>query len=395
MVIHKRRLSWSLYFNYFIHGFALIILAQNMTSLATSWQTTIAVVSYVMSGVGIGRLIAYPLTGWLSDRFSRKNFVYLGLACYFGFAIGMVSTTNLVIAYGLALLAGIGNSALDAGTYTTLVEINDGHGAGTVILKAFISVGEFILPLLVTSLAQHHLWFGWTFVVMALLILGSMVNLLFVRFPQPFSGTATQPTTQITMGHGRRWLATGCLALYGFTAMAVMIWFTQWITLFAERQLHFSTDLSHWLLSLYSIGSIIGVLALYGYLKRERSEKWLLIGFNLGTLVALLLVVFGTVPLVVEIGSWLFGVCAASGVMQLGLTWFMNLYPHRRGLVTGTFYFFGSLASLLVPLLSGWLSKTSLQLAFSANLLIALLGICLAVGATGAIKLRKDENHAK
>ncbi|USS90573.1 MFS transporter [Fructilactobacillus carniphilus] len=390
MEIHKRRLSWSLYFNYFIHGFALIILAQNMTSLATSWQTTIAVVSYIMSGVGIGRLIAYPLTGWLSDRFSRKNFIYLGLACYFVFALGMVATSNLVIAYGLALLAGIGNSALDAGTYTTLVEINEGRGSGTVILKAFISVGEFILPLLVTNLATHQLWFGWSFVVMALLILASVINLLFVHFPRPLSGTETDTTYQTNVGETRRRVATICLALYGFTAMAVMIWFTQWITLFAQQHLQFSAGLSHWLLSLYSIGSIVGVLTLYGYLKREKSEKWLLIGFNLGTLVALLLVIFGTNPLVAEFGSLLFGFCCASGVMQLGLTWFMNLYPHRRGLVTGTFYFFGSLASLLVPLISGWLSKTSLQLAFSANVVIAVLGICLAIGATVAIKLRKE-----
>lgn len=31
--IHRARLAWLLYINYFIHGFGLIILAQNMTSL--------------------------------------------------------------------------------------------------------------------------------------------------------------------------------------------------------------------------------------------------------------------------------------------------------------------------------------------------------------------------
>ena len=30
--IHRARLAWSLYINYFIHGFGLIILAQNMNS---------------------------------------------------------------------------------------------------------------------------------------------------------------------------------------------------------------------------------------------------------------------------------------------------------------------------------------------------------------------------
>ncbi|MCE0560799.1 hypothetical protein LR965_07145 [Limosilactobacillus fermentum] len=36
--IHRARLAWSLYINYFIHGFGLIILAQNMTSLGAGLE---------------------------------------------------------------------------------------------------------------------------------------------------------------------------------------------------------------------------------------------------------------------------------------------------------------------------------------------------------------------
>ena len=51
------RLKLTLYLNYFIHGMGLIILAQNMPALAASWQVPLATVSFVISGVGIGRLI--------------------------------------------------------------------------------------------------------------------------------------------------------------------------------------------------------------------------------------------------------------------------------------------------------------------------------------------------
>ena len=54
----KLHLSLSLYINYIIHGFGLIILAQNMASLGHLWNAPIATVSYVVSGIGIGRLLA-------------------------------------------------------------------------------------------------------------------------------------------------------------------------------------------------------------------------------------------------------------------------------------------------------------------------------------------------
>ena len=43
----RRRLSLSLYLNYVVHGFGLLILAHNMTNLASSWGVTIKMVSFI------------------------------------------------------------------------------------------------------------------------------------------------------------------------------------------------------------------------------------------------------------------------------------------------------------------------------------------------------------
>ncbi|MBE7326150.1 MFS transporter, partial [Nocardioides sp. Y6] len=86
------------------------------------------------------------ILGNLSDRFGRKVFVNLGMACYFTFFVGMALVTNIQLAYGLAILAGIANSALDAGTYTTFIEMGGRQGSANVLLKAFMSAGEFLLP---------------------------------------------------------------------------------------------------------------------------------------------------------------------------------------------------------------------------------------------------------
>ena len=60
----------------------LIIIAQNMQNLSDDWNTPIKTVSFVISGVGMGRLLSYLLTGYLADRLSRKLFIYIGMGCY-------------------------------------------------------------------------------------------------------------------------------------------------------------------------------------------------------------------------------------------------------------------------------------------------------------------------
>ncbi|MBB1079646.1 MFS transporter [Limosilactobacillus sp. STM2_1] len=380
--INKRRLSLSLYMNYLIHGFGIIILAQNMVALGGAWQVPIKTVSFVISGIGIGRLVAYLITGTLADIFSRKLFVFIGMACYLIFALGMVITHSIPVAYGLAILAGIANSALDAGTYTTLVEMNNGKGYDTILIKGFVSIGEFILPLIVAVLSANNLWFGWSFIVMAVLTIVNMINMSTVKFPKIQRVTLRhhQQTVSQSKKSLRKIFATILLLGYGYTSMAVMIWFTQWITLFAQKSLGYGNLTAHTLLSLYSVGSIIGVITLFILLKRNINEMTLLISLNLVAFIALLIILIdGNNLNLVSIASLVFGFSAAGGIMQTGLTVFMNLYPHHRGMITGAFYFFGSIASFTVPLITGVLSTHSIQLAFAGDLAVALSGMILMV----------------
>lgn len=380
--INKKRLSLSLYMNYLIHGIGLIILAQNMVSLGGSWAVPIKTVSFVISGIGIGRLLAYLITGTLADIFSRKLFVILGMLCYLAFAVGMISTRSIPVAYFFAILAGVANSLLDAGTYTTLVEINDGKGYDTILLKAFMSAGEFILPLIVASLSSNNLWFGWSFIIMAALIVINLINMVSVKFPKIEKVTRQEVRTTQNAKHGRliKTLQTIILLAYGYTSMGLMIWFTQWVTLFAQKSLGFGNLAAHTLMSLYSIGSIIGVLVLFILLKRNVSEMKLLLVLNTAAVLALIILLSnGQNVMIANVMSFIFGFSAASGVMETGLTVFMNLYPEHRGMITGAFYFFGSLASFTVPLITGVLSDQNIWLTFAGDVIVGLVGIGLMI----------------
>lgn len=370
-----RRLSFSLYLNYVVHGFGLLILAQNMTALSHAWNVPIAVVSYVISGVGIGRLLAYLITGYFSDKLSRKFFVYLGMLCYFLFAVGIPFSKSIPLSYLFAILAGVANSALDAGTYTTFVEMAHGNGRYNVLIKAVASIGEFIIPLLVSLFAHLHAWYGWSFMVMALILVINAFLLLPLKFPKQGVAEAIETVDIKEKSKGIKIFTSILFALYGYLSMALMIWYTQWITLFGQNTVGFTNIQSHFLLSLYSIGSIVGVILLFILLGKNVSETAIMIAMNIIATASLLAIIVSKNIAFSEIASFMFGFSAASGVMQTGLTAFMRLYPARRGFVTGIFYFFGAIASFTVPIITGLLSKESIKLAFGADIVIGIVAV--------------------
>lgn len=379
--VNRKRLTLSLYLNYLIHGFGLIILAQNMVALGGTWSVPVKTVSFVISGVGIGRLISYLITGTLADLFSRKLLVNIGMFSYLIFAVGMIMTHSVQVAYCLTILAGIANSALDAGTYTTLVEMNNGNGYDTILIKGFMSIGEFILPLIIATLNAHNLWLGWSFIIMAVLLVINIANVSFLKFP------VIKTPSKVALGAHVHWqsklraiFSTIVLLAYGYTSMALMIWFTQWITLFTQRTFNFGNLAAHTVMSCYSIGSMAGVITLFFLLKHNASELKLLISLNLVAVSALIVIMLaGQNVLVANAASFVFGLSAASGVMQTGLTVFMNMFPAHRGMITGIFYFFGSIASFTVPLITGVLSTHSISTTFGADIIVGIIGTMLMI----------------
>ena len=161
--------------------------------------------------------------------------------------------------------------------------------------------------------------------------------------------------------------------------MALMIWYTQWITLFGHKTAGFTLIQSHFLLSLYSIGSIAGVMLLFYLLGRNISETVVMIVMDVFATLAMLVLILSRNVLISEIASFIFGFTAASGVMQTALTAFMRLYPNNRGFVTGIFYFFGAIASFTVPIITGHLSSFSIEAAFASDIVIGIVAVVVSL----------------
>ena len=112
-----------MYLNYIVIGVSVIILSMNMDALMEQFGTDRTGFGLVVSGIGIGKFIVLFISGVLSDKFGRKPFILIGMVGFIVYFMGILLSPNVPIALFFAVLAGMCNSFIDAGTYPALMEI--------------------------------------------------------------------------------------------------------------------------------------------------------------------------------------------------------------------------------------------------------------------------------
>ena len=80
-----------LYLNYFIHGVGCSILGQAVIkeALATAWGVEAMAITAISAALGLGRLIALPFAGPLSDKLGRRISTAIGSASYAIYLVGL------------------------------------------------------------------------------------------------------------------------------------------------------------------------------------------------------------------------------------------------------------------------------------------------------------------
>jgi MFS family permease len=77
----------------------------------------------VIAAFGLGRLIAYPFAGPVSDHFGRKVSGTIGIGLYVIFFIGIITVNSFWAAYLIGILNGMANSFLDTCVSPSLMEM--------------------------------------------------------------------------------------------------------------------------------------------------------------------------------------------------------------------------------------------------------------------------------
>ena len=82
-----------LYLNYFIHGVGCSILGQAVIkeALATAWGVEAMAITAISAALGLGRLIALPFAGPLSDKLGRRISTAIGSASYAIYLVGLAA----------------------------------------------------------------------------------------------------------------------------------------------------------------------------------------------------------------------------------------------------------------------------------------------------------------
>lgn len=82
-----------MYLNYFIHGVGCSILGQAVIkeALAAAWGVEAMAITAISAALGLGRLIALPFAGPLSDKLGRRISTAIGSASYAVYLIDLLS----------------------------------------------------------------------------------------------------------------------------------------------------------------------------------------------------------------------------------------------------------------------------------------------------------------
>ena len=372
----------AMYINYFLHGMGCIILAQNIDFLMEQFNTNKAGVSYVISALGLGRLIVLFVSGVLSDKYGRKPFVLLGMGTYVLFMGGILISTNVTMAFFFALLAGMANSFMDAGTYPALTEcFPKASGSANVAIKAFISAGQFILPWIISFLIANNLYFGWSFIFCIVVFVVNGLFILKLKFPEFKVVEKTETAKEEVKSDDKAnfWIEGICLILIGFTATATFQIIANWLPSFAREVAGVEQTVSLKLISIYSTGSIVSVFVTSILVAKWIKQVRFTFIYPLISLIMLIVLWMFPSTITCIVAAFVIGFSAAGGVLQLALTSMSELFPSSKGKITGIVFTASSLASTIVPGITGILADMNLSHVILFDIGVTALGVVLAL----------------
>lgn len=377
------KMAAGLYISYFILGMINVIIGSNMENLSNQLDTTTSRISFLVSAIGIGKLVALFFAGRLSDKFGRKPFVVTSAFIYLIFLVGIPLAPNYALAFIFAIFAGVANSCLDAGTYPALIEaFQKKASSATVLVKAFVSIGATILPFIMAFFIARDMFYGYTFFLMAAVLLVNGLFLLKVKFPNHNAPNGTESSEKVeTQFLSEPKFAKEGLAvvILGFTSTALFMLVQIWLPTFGQEVLNLTQSKSVQLLSYFSIGALVSVLILAVALNKIVKPITVMIIYPVIAAISLLCLIYIQTPVMSLISVFFIGL-STSGVFQLAMTVITEFFPTNKGTITSYVNIAASSSFIIVPFVTGLISDgAGLTAVFLFDVAIAIVSILLAI----------------
>lgn len=371
--------AFVLYLSFFVHGFGAAILSQNTKSFQVLWNTDAAGVLYVISALGIGRLITYPFSGAISDKFGRRLTVIIGCLVYIGFFGGILLAPNTTVAFFVAILAGVANGFLDSGVLPAVMEILvQSSGLASILSKLCIAIAQYILPVMVTFWASNGLWFGWTFVICIVLL--AIISLLLTKLPFATVAEAKAETAaDVVQVKSNFWIEGVALIIMGYTATATFQVFLNINKDYGMTFLNMTEAAAGKIGSNYALGSIFAVLLNVVLVKWVKPVRMIVV-YPALSLATLLWMYFVPSPIVAQIGGFLIGATCAGGVLQFLVSVMSDLFPASKAKAVSMIMIAGALCAFSITAIAGTVtSKFGVQYTLLVSAVLAVVSIIASI----------------
>ena len=377
----------ALYITYFVLGIAASIMGQYKQAFAALWGANVlsdglydvsAVVS-VIAAIGLGRLIAFPIAGPLSDRLGRRLSALIGCALYAVFLLSITFTKNMYVAYVLAIISGMANSFLDTSITPSCMEIFKEKGTiANIFTKLSISIAQFLLPFAIGYVASENLPFNTIFLVTAAIIIIDGIALAFLPFP-PFERT-TGKKEDGTKEKMRFTPSAIILVILGFTTSTT---FMLWMNCNQELGTLYGLADPSKIQSVYAAGIVVALFVNAALLGKGLKPSMILIIYPCVALATLAVVYFVQTPWICLVGGAMMGFFAAGGVLQLVSAVANEMFPKNRGVITSIVMISSSVANFAVLNVASMLTRmggtNGPRLVLLFNMAVTVIGIVLAV----------------
>lgn len=378
--------AFILYLNYFIHGVGCSVLGQAVIkdALAASWGVEAMAITAISAALGLGRLIALPFAGPLSDKLGRRISCLIGGASYAIYLIGLALAFNAganggyQIAYVCAILGGIANSFLDTGIYPAVSEIfYSAPGVATMGIKFFIAISQMLLPFVlgiaVTTTAAGLTSYNLLFYVCGICYIVLAVLILFAPLPDTDAKKEKNEGLIESLKKTHFSIESIAMIIIGFTCTGT---FQLWL----NCAQNFAKEVVGWadpsiMQTYYSMGTLLALIVT-ALLTRKIKDVRFIMAYPTICLVTMILVLMMKSQTLCIVGAFVIGWAGAGGLLQIVTSVCNMLFPKIKGTVTALVMIASSLCNYTILTAASKMTPSGVM---TMNIVLTAIGVLLGV----------------
>ena len=376
-----------MYLNYFLHGVGCSILGQSVIkdALAASWGVEAMSITAISAALGLGRLIALPFAGPLSDKLGRRISCAIGAASYAIYLIGLAMAFNAganggyQIAYVCAIIGGIANSFLDTGIYPAVSEIIYANPAvATMGIKFSIAISQMLVPFFlgvaVTTAASGLTSYNPLFFACGIGYIVLMVLIFFAPLPDADNAKDEKKEGLIeSLKKTHFSIESIAMILIGFTCTGT---FQLWL----NCAQNFATDKAGWanpaiMQTYYSAGTILALIVTSLLTRKIKSVRFILV-YPAICLATMILVLMTKSQVMCSAGAFIIGWAGAGGLLQIVTSVCNMTFPKIKGTVTALVMIASSLCNYTILTAASKMTPSGVMI---MNIVLTAIGVVLGL----------------